>query len=160
MTLETVQKLRTLYQNTPNKSGNVGNSPLFVIVDNVRYFNDKTAFLKWDDANEILYQFSSPDHHMSLGLGSRAPIQILATAYEHIQYIGQEITYEVLKNYIGPQLGLNDNQIEAIRKDLAPEGEERIKSIRTSEQLKVLEKEDEIAKAQYDYDHNVPPRTF
>lgn len=156
MDKNTIVKIRTMLKNNPNKTGAVGTSPVFVICDNLRYLDERTHFLKWDDTNEILYAIMSPEYHNNRGLGAKAPIQLIATAYEHIQYIGQQFTSDSLKSYIGTQLGLTAEQIELIRKQLDPNGEERIKSIRTQPQLDVLAKEDAYTKSQLDYDHNRP----
>lgn len=157
MTTENVIRVRDMLRNTPNKTGIVGQSPVFIIVDNLRIIDERFHCVKWDDENELVYAFMSPEAWgANQGIGTKAPMQLIVTQYEHIQYIGQQFNYESLKNYIGPQLELTDQQIENIRKFTDPSGDERLKSIRTKPQMDVLTKEDEYRKSQMDYDHLRP----
>lgn len=157
MTKDQVMTIRDMIRNMPNNTpGQEGNSAIFIIADNLRLFNGEYHFLKWDDAKEILYVFMSPEYIQNRGAKAEAPIQIIATAYEHIQYIGGQFTSKVLKDYYKSKLGLDERSVKQMIMALDPNKEQMIKSLYNEPELKVLEKEDEYTKQQLEYDHNRP----
>lgn len=140
-----------------NKSGNP--APIFVIVDNLKMFDESINFMKWDDDNQILWVFQRTENILR-NVGEQARIQLIATSYEHIQYVGTRFTGNELSTYVKniPGLELTDEQVLNIRQYLAPTLEEFEKSIRTEAQIEALKVQDKFIEQQMALDHSVKPK--
>lgn len=81
-----------------------------IICDNSYTFISNTCFMEWDDTNEVLTIIrANNDKYTQQG----APIEIISTTYDHIQYI--------IGDYEGDQLdslsdfGLDSTDIDIVK---------------------------------------------
>ena len=92
MLKDEVIRLRTFHKNNKAKS-------LRVICDNLQLLIDGSEYVIWDDANETLYGIRvNHDHYTQV----EAPIEVITTTYEMIQFIegiySKEGTTSVISN--------------------------------------------------------------
>ena len=156
MELTDVKKIRDSLRMIKDKSGK--EVPVYVIGDNLRIFDERHCFMKWDDDNAILWVFQRTEN-LFHGIDEKAMIQLLCLDYGEIQYIGTRFTPKELKEYAAkiPGIDLTEDQVKNIIQYFAPTTEEFNKSLRTPEQIEVLKKEDEFVKSQ-NYNHNIKPK--
>lgn len=157
MELADVQKIRDSLRKIKDKSGNP--VPVFVISDNLRIFDERHCFMKWDDDNAILWAFQRTESIFH-GIDEQAMIQLLCLDYGEIQYIGTRFTPKELKEYAAkiPGIDLTEEQVKNIIQYFAPTNEEFNKSLRTPEQIEVLKQQDEFVKSQMEFNHVVKPK--
>lgn len=158
MTKDQVVLIRDALHAIPNKLGG-NSSPVCIICDNLRTFNEQHDFVKWDDDNELIWVTQSPENLDNKNFEQKKKYQTIVTSYEHIQYIFADYTQQAMTNYMKGKLGFTDEQAELARRMYNPTEEEMLKSIRTGEQLEYIEKttkafEDKV----YSQDNNIKPK--